>query len=94
MEVLQNYIVEVTFVICLILGWIIKNSIPQIDNKHIPLILGIIGVGINIWVNMAFTPVVLAGGLVSAWAATGAYELLKNYGVIDKLVKLIKKENE
>ena len=87
MDILQTYVVEITFVICLLLGWIIKSSIPQIDNKHIPLILGILGVVINVWVSGEFTPVVLAGGLASAWASTGAYELVKNYGLIDKLFK-------
>ena len=64
--------------ICLSIGYIIKHSLNFIPNKYIPLILGVIGVIINIWVNKAFTPEVLLGGLASGLAATGAFEAVRN----------------
>ena len=91
-NIIQQYIVPIIFVTCLIVGDIIKTSIPKIDNKHIPLILGVLGVVLSVWINMAFTPTVLVEGLASAWASTGAYELLKNYNVGGLVKKLFNKE--
>ena len=81
--IIQEFIVPIVFVICYLVGIIIKTSLDWIDNKHIPLILGILGIIISAWVNMAFTPTVLAIGLASAWASTGFYELTKNYELGD-----------
>lgn len=78
MEILSNYVVAITMAICLAIGYLIKHSLNFIPNKHIPLILAIIGIGINIWVNQTFTPEILLGGLASGLAATGAFELVKN----------------
>ena len=78
MEILSNYVVAITMAICLAIGYLIKHSLNFIPNKYIPLILAIIGIGINIWVNQTFTPEILLGGLASGLAATGAFELVKN----------------
>lgn len=90
-SVLQEYIVPIIFVICYLVGNIVRTSFDKIDNKHIPLILGVLGVVLSAWINMAFTPMVLATGLASAWAATGFYELTKNYEIKDLFSKLFNK---
>ncbi len=78
MEFLQEYVVLVVLGICLCFGYIIKHSLSFIDNKIIPLIMGITGVVLNVWVNQfTFTPEILLGGLASGLAATGAYEAYK-----------------
>lgn len=78
MEILSNFIVVLVMAICLSIGYIIKHSLSFIPNKYIPLILGVIGVIANIWVNKSFTPEVLLGGLASGLAATGAFEAVRN----------------
>lgn len=78
MEVLSNYVVAITMAICLAIGYLIKHSLNCIPNKYIPLILAIIGIGVNIWVNQTFTPEILLGGLASGLAATGAFEAVRN----------------
>lgn len=79
MEILSDYLVLVVFGVCLIVGQIIKTSIPKLDNKYIPLIVGTLGVVINVWYNgWILTPEILLGGLVSGWASTGAYETVRN----------------
>ena len=78
MEVLSNYVVAITMAICLAIGYLIKHSLNFIPNKYIPLILAIIGIGVNVWVNQTFTPEILLGGLASGLAATGAFEAVKN----------------
>lgn len=77
---LKDYIVLVVVGICLIIGFIIKNVIPSDKiNKFIPLIMGILGVVLNCWVNnWGFTPEILLGGLASGLASTGSYELVGN----------------
>ena len=78
MEILSKFIVGLVMAICLSIGYIIKHSLDFIPNKKIPLILGVTGIIINIWVNKAFTPEVLLGGLASGLAATGAHEAVRN----------------
>lgn len=79
MEILQEYVVVVVMAICLAVGYIIKHGFDRVPNKYIPLILGVLGVVINAWVNgWAFTPEVLLGGLASGLAATGTFELVRN----------------
>ena len=78
MEVLSNYVVAITMAICLAIGYLIKHSLNFIPNKYIPLILAIIGIGVNIWINQTFTPEIFLGGLASGLAATGAFEAVRN----------------
>lgn len=78
MEVLSQYVVLIVMAICLAIGYIIKHFLPM-ENKWIPLIMGILGILLNTWVNSwAFTPDILLGGLASGLAATGAFELVRN----------------
>ena len=78
MEILSEYIVVVVTGICFAIGYIIKNSLSFISNKYIPLIMGPLGVGLNIWANGGtFTPEILLGGLASGLAATGIFEIVK-----------------
>lgn len=79
MEMLNEFIVVTVMAICFGIGYIIKSSLDFIPNKYIPLILGVLGVLLNTWLNgFTFTPEILLGGLASGLAATGAYEVVKN----------------
>lgn len=73
---MNDYIVIVVVLICMAVGYILKELVPSDRiNKFIPLILGGIGVILNVWYNeWMFTPEILLGGL----ASTGTYELVKN----------------
>jgi uncharacterized membrane protein YjjP (DUF1212 family) len=72
---INNYIVLVVLGICLCTGYIIKHLVPgEKINRYIPLIMGILGLIINVWINMAFTPDVVLGGLISGLASTGAHQ--------------------
>lgn len=84
MEILNDYIVIVVMAICLCVGFIIKNSLDFIPNKYIPLIMGALGIVLNVWLNeWVFTPAILLGGLASGLASTGAFEAVKNLKNID-----------
>lgn len=79
LNLLQEYVVIVVLGICLCVGYVIKHSLDFIPNKYIPLIMGILGVVLNTWVNgFVFAPEVLLGGLISGLGSTGLYEAFKN----------------
>ena len=76
---LTKYAVPLIVGICLCVGYIIKNMIPSDKiNRFIPLIMGILGVVINVWINMDFTAEILLAGLFSGLSSTGLYELFRN----------------
>lgn len=78
MEMLSEYVVLAVVGICFAIGYIIKSSLEFIPNKYIPLIMGVLGVVLNVWIGGSFTPEILLGGLASGLASTGAYETVKN----------------
>ena len=76
---LTKYAVPIIVGICLCIGYVIKNIVTSEKvNKYIPLIMAILGVGLNIWINMDFTPEILLGGLISGLASTGLHQAFKN----------------
>lgn len=77
---LAEYAVPLIIGICLCVGYILKNLIPtdKVD-RFIPLIMGILGIVINIWLNMAFTPTILLGGVLSGLASTGLHQVFKQF---------------
>ena len=80
MDFLKDYLILVVMGICLCVGYIIKHILPSSNiNRFIPLIMGVLGVGINIWINMSLSPQIVLGGLVSGLASTGMYEMFKNF---------------
>ena len=76
---LTEFAVPIIVGICLCVGYIIKNIIPSDGiNKYIPPIMGALGVALNVWINWAFTPQILLGGLFSGLASTGMHQVFKN----------------
>lgn len=73
---LTNYAVPIIVGICLCVGYVLKNIVTtDTVNKYIPLIMAVLGVVLNVWMNTAFTPEILLGGMFSGLASTGLYEL-------------------
>lgn len=81
MEFLNAYIVAGVLGSCLCVGYIVKHLIPTDKvNKFIPLIVGVLGVFLNVWANgWVVTPDVLLGGLASGLASTGLHELFAQF---------------
>lgn len=78
MEILSDYLVLFVAGTCYLVGYIIKTSIPKLDNDFIPLIVGVLGVILNVWYNnWSLTPDIFLSGLASGLAATGANEGFK-----------------
>ena len=79
-SVLTQYFSTLVVGICLCVGYIIKNSLDFIPNKYIPLIMGILGLIVNILINLSggITAEVILTGLFSGLASTGLYEMFRN----------------
>lgn len=75
---LSEYCIPVIVGICLCIGYVIKTSIPKVDNSLIPTIMAILGLFINIWINHAINPPIVLGGLFSGLASTGLHQMFKN----------------
>ena len=77
---LTQYLSIIVVGICLCVGYIIKNSLDFIPNKYIPLIMGVLGLVINILINLStgISAEVVLGGLFSGLASTGLYEMFRN----------------
>lgn len=81
MEILNEYIVVVVMLICLLVGYVIKHLVDSANvNKFIPLIMAVLGVFINMWMNgFTITPEILLGGMASGLASTGMHQAFKQF---------------
>ena len=79
MEMLTNYLVPEIVVGCLILGFIIKKWIKDVDNKWIPTIVAIVGVIAAVLTAETLSVAVIAGGALSGLASTGLHQLFKQW---------------
>lgn len=81
MDFLNAYLVLIVVGICLCIGYVIKHLIPTDKvNRFIPLIMAVLGVILNVWLNgFAFSPEILLGGLASGLASTGMHQLFKQF---------------
>lgn len=96
-EIVKDYIVIGVIIICLIVGFILKNLIKTDKiNPFIPLIMAALGVLVNVWFSgWVFNPTILIGGLVSGLASSGAYDgykAIKEYfgNVITNIMNFMK----
>lgn len=72
---LTDYCNVIIVGICLCVGYVIKQSMPSVDNKYIPLVMSILGVIIALWINMDVTPQIILSGLFSGLASTGLHQM-------------------
>lgn len=80
MEFLNQFSIPVIVGICLCVGYILKNFVTTDKvNKFIPLIMGVLGLSLNMWINLGVSPEIILGGLVSGLASTGLYEAFKQF---------------
>ena len=80
MEFLTQFSIPVVIGICLCVGYILKNVVTTDKvNRFIPLIMGVLGLGLNMWINLGVSPEIILGGLVSGLASTGLYEAFRQF---------------
>lgn len=75
---ISNFAVPIIVGICLCVGYILRHVVKtDVINKYIPVIMGLLGVAVNVWINMSFTPEILLGGLFSGLSSTGLHQVFK-----------------
>ena len=84
MEFLSNYIVPVIVAACLLIGFIVKKWVKDVDNKWIPTIVAIAGALLSILINLGniSTDTVLnivVGGAISGLASTGLHQAFSQW---------------
>lgn len=84
MEFLSNYIVPVIVAACLLIGFIVKKWVKDVDNKWIPTIVAIAGALLAIlinWGNISTDTVlnIVVGGAISGLASTGLHQAFSQW---------------
>lgn len=84
MEFLSNYIVPVIVAACLLIGFIVKKWVKDVDNKWIPTIVAIAGALLAIlinWGNISTDTVlnIVVGGAISGLASTGLHQAFNQW---------------
>lgn len=70
--------VPIIVVACLLVGYIVKKWISDVDNKYIPTIVFIIGAILGCVVNQAISVEVIVAGAASGLASTGLHQAYTN----------------
>ena len=73
---LSNYFVPVIIGICLCLGYGIKQ-VTFVANKWIPIILMVVGLLLNVWLQHGISPEIILSGMLSGLASTGLHQAFK-----------------
>lgn len=81
MDFFNDYIVLIVVAICLCVGYVLKHLVPSDGiNRFIPLIMAVLGIGVNVWLNgFAMSPEILLGGMASGLASTGMHQMFKQF---------------
>lgn len=74
----SQYFVAVVMLGCLVVGYIIKNSLNFIPNKFIPTILAVLGATLNAFVS-GFSLESIVYGAVMGLASTGMHQAFKQF---------------
>lgn len=76
---LTNYINPLILGICLMVGYVIKEAVPKLPNRFIPLSALTMGTIIAIVISYpGINAEVILGGMISGLASTGLYEMIRN----------------
>lgn len=80
MEFLNEYMMPVVLGICLVVGYIIKKWVNDVDNKYIPTIVTVLGAILAVWFNSwSVTPEIILSGLITGAASTGMHQLFTQF---------------
>ena len=74
---ITDFYMPLIVVLCLIVGYILKKWVKDVDNKYIPTIVTILGAVVAVGTNGLSVEMVVAGAL-SGLASTGLHQAFKN----------------
>ena len=76
---IANMYMPLVMALCLIVGYVLRNWIKDIDNKYIPTILIIVGAAAACISNMSFSLQLVVSGAVSGLASIGFNQAFKQF---------------
>lgn len=74
---LDQYFVGLITGLCLVVGYIVKKWIKDVDHKYIPTLVAVAGVIFNVWHMRAISPEIVLAGAVSGLASTGLHQAFR-----------------
>ena len=78
LDFLTDFQIPIIVGICLVIGYIVKKWIKDVDNKWIPTICAVAGFFIAFWISgWKISPQVILEGAFSGLSATGLHQLFK-----------------
>lgn len=77
-SVLENYFVLTVVLACLIVGYVIKKWIKDVDNKFIPTVLTVFGAVLNLAISGVSIESAIFGAFMGL-ASTGLHQAFKQY---------------
>lgn len=90
MDILNGYIDLQVAGFCLLFGNVLKNNLTFIRNDYIPLILGIVGIVLNVGFKGCFSFECIFSGFVSGLLSTSVHQIYK--GVKGDTLNFIKRD--
>lgn len=79
LDEIRKLTLPVIVIACLIVGYILKSYVP-LRNRHIPLLMTILGIALNYLINgyISFAETIIAGAL-SGLISTGLNQMFAKY---------------
>ena len=77
MQMIQDMYIPVVLIACLLVGYIIKKWIKDVDNKWIPTIVFILGGILACVATQSITLDTIVAGCASGLASTGMHQIYK-----------------
>ena len=74
-ELIPQMYVPVVVIACLLVGWIVKKWIKDVDNKYIPTIVFVLGGILACVANHTVSLEVIVQGCASGLASTGLHQM-------------------
>lgn len=78
MDFLNGYLVPIIVAACLVIGYIVKKWVKDVDNKWIPTIVCVVGAVLGMVVGGVSLEAVV-GGAVSGLASTGLHQMFTKW---------------
>ena len=79
MDFLNAYLIPEVTILCLLLGYIVKMWVKDIDNKWIPTIVAVVGVAAAVVTSKEVTIAVIVSGALSGLSSTGLHQMFKQW---------------
>lgn len=77
MSIFTTMLIPIATAACLILGFILKKWVNDVDNKYIPTILAAVGAVLACVINNDVTVELIVSGAFSGLASTGLHQMFK-----------------